>query len=142
MRPDVRALSSVSSGQWRLAWPRYAGLAIAGTIVVALLSPVWWSAGDGETGNSLAPACARWDERARDAIARRLQGSGQDAELRQAGDAVFMLRRARRNCEAGWMVLACQDYLAVIVGGTSTAAPEPDRPGCTLAAIKAAGAAR
>jgi hypothetical protein len=138
MKPDLLALSPESPGPLRLVWPRYVGIGIAGTIIVALLSPVWWSASDGGTGDSLAPACANWDDRARDAIARRLQGSGLDAELRQAGDAIFMLRRARRSCETGWMVLACQDYLAVIRGGTPTAAAKQDRPGCTLATIEGA----
>lgn len=57
--------------------------------------------------------CSPWDARARDALAELVREPG-DAALRQIGDAVFRLRRARRNCEHGWVRLACQDYHAVM----------------------------
>jgi hypothetical protein len=42
--------------------------------------------------------------------------STRDADLLQVNDAVFRIRRARRNCEAGWVALACQDYHSVAAG--------------------------
>jgi hypothetical protein len=57
--------------------------------------------------------CRPWDEKAADALARLVHEPG-DASLRQAGDALFRLRRARRNCRAGWLAVACQDYQAIV----------------------------
>ncbi len=50
------------------------------------------------------------------AVVSRLVQSTRDADLLQVSDSVFRMRRARRNCEAGWYVLACQDYHAVAMG--------------------------
>ncbi|HEX2217100.1 MAG TPA: hypothetical protein VHG27_10485, partial [Xanthobacteraceae bacterium] len=54
----------------------------------------------------------------------RLVRGKKDADLRQIADAVFRIRRARRNCEAGWRTLACRDYRAVV----RTAPAPADRP--------------
>jgi hypothetical protein len=61
----------------------------------------------------LYPLCSRWDANAADTVARLLHEPA-DASLRQAGDALFRLRRARRNCRAGWLALSCQDYRAIV----------------------------
>jgi hypothetical protein len=61
----------------------------------------------------LSPTCIHWDEKAADVVAR-LEHEPADASLRQAGDALFRLRRARRNCRAGWFALSCQDYYAIV----------------------------
>jgi hypothetical protein len=61
------------------------------------------------------PTCARWDEAASDAIAYIVQGRG-EVDLRLVDDAIFRMRRARRNCHLGWTNLACLDYQAVIGG--------------------------
>ena len=60
----------------------------------------------------LAASCMQWHQAASEAVARLAQ-SVIDADLRQANDAIFRMRRARRNCEEGWVGLACQDYYAV-----------------------------
>jgi hypothetical protein len=57
--------------------------------------------------------CSPWDAAARDALAVLVREPS-DAALRHVGDALFRLRRARRNCEHGWVRLACQDYHAVM----------------------------
>jgi hypothetical protein len=67
-------------------------------------------------------ACAYWDDAARDSLASLVRGK-HDADLRLVGDAVFRMRRARRNCHMGWANLACLDYYAVIHGEAS----RPDR---------------
>jgi len=61
----------------------------------------------------LHPICAHWDGKAADALARLLHETS-DGSLRQAGDALFRLRRARRNCRAGWLALSCRDYHAIV----------------------------
>ena len=86
-------------------------------VVVALLSTVVFrngtpsDAGDAEKPK-LARACMQW-HLAAGAVVSRLVQSTRDADLVQVNDSVFRMRRARRNCEAGWVTLACQDYHAV-----------------------------
>ncbi len=63
----------------------------------------------------LARSCVQWHVAAA-AVVSRLVQSTRDADLVQVNDSVFRMRRARRNCEAGWFVLACQDYHAVATG--------------------------
>lgn len=60
----------------------------------------------------LAASCMQWHQAASNAVARLAQ-STIDSDLRQAHDAIFRMRRARRNCEEGWVGLACHDYYAV-----------------------------
>lgn len=59
-----------------------------------------------------ARVCMQWHLAAGAAVSRLIQ-STRDADLLLLSDSVFRMRRARRNCEAGWMTLACQDYHAV-----------------------------
>jgi hypothetical protein len=62
-----------------------------------------------------ARTCVQW-HLAASAVVSRLVQSTREADLAQAGDALFRMRRARRNCDAGWVALACQDYHAVAAG--------------------------
>ena len=62
--------------------------------------------------------CMEWDDAASDAIIRLVQ-SKSDRDLRQVSDAVSQMRRARRNCEGGWVALACQDYQAILRGSSA-----------------------
>jgi hypothetical protein len=62
--------------------------------------------------------CMDWDDAASDAIIRLVQ-SKSDRDLRQVSDAVSQMRRARRNCESGWVALACQDYQTIVRGSTA-----------------------
>ena len=54
-------------------------------------------------------------------VVSRLAQSTSDSDLRRINDSIFRMRRARRNCEAGWFELACQDYLAVAATGENQA---------------------
>lgn len=67
-------------------------------------------------------ACSQWDEAATKVLAGIVQDP-RDSELRQVGDAIFRIRRARRNCEAGWTSLACLDYAAVMRRAPRAATP-------------------
>jgi hypothetical protein len=62
-----------------------------------------------------ARTCVQWHLAASAAVSRLVQ-STREADLAKAGDALFRMRRARRNCDAGWVALACQDYHAVTAG--------------------------
>jgi hypothetical protein len=66
------------------------------------------------------PSCGLWDDQVTAAIAERVRASRRDDELRQLADAIFRLRRARRNCAEGWVGIACRDYQAIM-----RAAPAP-----------------
>jgi hypothetical protein len=59
--------------------------------------------------------CMDWDDAASDAIIRLVQ-SRSDSDLRQVSNAVSQMRRARRNCEGGWLALACADYQGIVRG--------------------------
>lgn len=88
--------------------------------VVALLSTIVFRHdaapdGDGAERQRLARVCMQW-HLAAGAVVSRLVQSTRDADLVQVNDSVFRMRRARRNCEAGWVTLACQDYHAVAAG--------------------------
>ncbi|MPZ36471.1 MAG: hypothetical protein GEU95_00150 [Rhizobiales bacterium] len=69
----------------------------------------------GADKQTFARACIQWHLAAGTVVSRLIQ-STRDADLAQVGDSVFRMRRARRNCEAGWVTLACQDYHAVAAG--------------------------
>jgi len=93
-------LSSVLPGQWRLAWPRYAGSRSPADCRRAVLAGVverrrWRTEILGARLLPLDDAPGRY----RPSAAAQRAG----CRLRQAGDAIFLLRRARRNCQAGWM---------------------------------------
>jgi hypothetical protein len=98
--------------------------AIGGTLAVVaiavLLSTVAFksfaipNAGDIEN-QKFARTCMQW-HLAAGAVVSRLVQSTRDADLVQVSDSVFRMRRGRRNCEAGWVMLACQDYHSVAAG--------------------------
>src|SRR5262245_7670407 len=56
--------------------------------------------------------CEPWDDAASVAFARLVATRDETAEA-FLGDAVFRLRRARRNCRSGWVGLARLDYDAL-----------------------------
>jgi hypothetical protein len=61
------------------------------------------------------PKCALWDHQASELMARRVAASSPgDVDLRQIGDSIFRMRRARRSCEVGQIELACQGYAAIM----------------------------
>jgi hypothetical protein len=77
---------------------------------VALLSTILFEAGatsdDGEGAEQkLARSCMQWHLAAGAVVSRMVQ-STRDDDLRQVSDSVFRMRRARRNCETGWVTLA------------------------------------
>jgi hypothetical protein len=56
--------------------------------------------------------CASWDREASIGIAPLVLDSTPLAESR-LDDALYRLRRARKNCRAGWLELARQDYTSL-----------------------------
>jgi len=128
MRPHAHVSLTADERITLAIWSRRI-LAICVAAIAVALAP---NEGRGQTAqwqqtkeSSLRPLCAVWDQQASEAIARRVQDSKGDADLRQLGDSIFRMRRARRTCEQGWVRIACQDYHAIMhnVGGVSAEWP-------------------
>jgi hypothetical protein len=93
--------------------------------------------GDAER-QKFARTCMQWHLAAGAVVARLVQ-STRDADLVQVGDSVFRMRRARRNCEAGWVTLACQDYHSVAANVPGYAMTNELFPCARVAAVSANG---
>jgi hypothetical protein len=87
--------------------------AIAALLAVIIFKPGTTSDGVNLKAHKVARTCMQWHLAAGTVVSRLVQ-STRDADLLLVSDSVFRMRRARRNCEAGWMTLACQDYHAVV----------------------------
>jgi hypothetical protein len=93
----------------------FGALALLGVLAVSVLSGSEARASDARFQKwSLRPMCALWDGQAGEAIARRVTQNRDDIDLRQLGDAIFRMRRARHSCDIGWLQVACEDYLAIM----------------------------
>jgi hypothetical protein len=60
----------------------------------------------------LDQVCAAWDREASSGIATLVPGSTALTES-QLDYALFQLRRARKNCRAGWLDIAREDYASL-----------------------------
>jgi hypothetical protein len=89
----------------------YASLAVA--LIAVAIAVTFLDVRVRASEAAIDPICEPWDTAASSAVAR-LVGDTSDAAARQLGDAVFRLRRARKNCRVGWVSLACQDYRALL----------------------------
>jgi hypothetical protein len=113
MRPHP--VSFLTSTVWLRPALAVGALALSITLALPLLR-----GGEGDARVALAaapspsPSCELWDDQVTAAIAERVRASRGDDELRQLADAIFRLRRARRNCAEGWVGIACRDYQAII----------------------------
>ena len=118
MRPRVHVPLAPADRAVVSAWSKRmlaaCALVVAALIAHSMMNQASESAAlDGRSQRrALNPACMQWHEAAGDAVSR-LARSTRDSDLRQLNDAVFRMRRARRNCAEGWLMLACQDYYAV-----------------------------
>jgi hypothetical protein len=119
MRPRVHVPLTPADRAVVSVWSRrmlavYTALVVAGLIAHFLINQAGESVALEERSQqrALSPACMHWHEAAGDAVSR-LARSTKDVDLRQLNDAIFRMRRARRNCAEGWFMLACQDYYAV-----------------------------
>jgi hypothetical protein len=85
--------------------------------IVALLSTIVFKSGSAsysghDNKQALARLCLHWHLAASVAVSRLVRSS-RDADLQQAIDAIFQMRRARQNCDTGSRALACRDYQTV-----------------------------
>jgi hypothetical protein len=68
----------------------------------------------GQTSDApMDAACAAKNSEAVERLVALVRGNT-DTDLRQTADAIFRIRRARRNCLAGFMSLADSDYRALL----------------------------
>jgi hypothetical protein len=114
----VRDRVITASDDTRAVWSRRT-IAACALVAAAVLAPsIVYQPMDanlgiaGTDGQALAPPCLQWHQAASEVVSRLAQ-STRDSDLRQANDAIFRLRRARRNCAEGWFTLACHDYYAI-----------------------------
>jgi hypothetical protein len=96
----------------------YASLAIA--LIAGAITVTFVDLRGRSSDAAIDPICEPWEAAASSAVARLVEDTS-DAAARQLGDAVFRLRRARKNCRIGWVNLACQDYRALLGGPAQTA---------------------
>jgi hypothetical protein len=87
-------------------------LVMAGAVGAAYLVP---PAKSTEAGGSLAAQCEAWDAAASAELAKLIAVRSEAVEARLA-DAVFRLRRARKNCRHQWLNLARLDYVSIVDG--------------------------
>jgi hypothetical protein len=119
MRPRIHVALSPDDQITVSTWSRRMG---GGAMIVLVAVGAWQIFNphfDGGTTANAAerpndPTCMAWDARASEAIATLVQGNKQDINLKQVGDAIARMRKARRNCQLGWSQLACTDYRAII----------------------------
>jgi hypothetical protein len=85
---------------------------VSALVAAGLLQLAWAAFASRGTELPLDPVCAAWDRRASFGIALLVP---QTATLDEArlDYALYQLRRARKNCRAGWLKAARQDYSAL-----------------------------
>lgn len=108
----ITSMNQASGADWR----RGSGGMLTLIVIAVLLSAFAFRTGatseDDAEKRQYARTCMQW-HLAASAVVSRLAQSTRDSDLLQVSDSVFRMRRALRNCEAGWVTLACQDYHAV-----------------------------
>lgn len=126
--PQPASLAHGTSGPSSRSILAFSAIAMAGLLA--------WTGMQGGADDEIPTAartlpaeCQSWRNDARRALAEFAMHAD-DTQLAEVGDAVFRLRRAGRNCGAGWLTLACQDYRAVTRSVASKAALTLDIPQC------------
>ena len=94
----------------------YASVVLALSAVPGTITFLDLSSRTAEVAQS--PICDTWDTAAASALAGLISDRS-DTAVRRLNDGLFRLRRARRNCRAGWVDLACQDYQSLLRGTLS-----------------------
>jgi hypothetical protein len=125
MRPRINVKLSPPERKIAARWSRRTLGACAAIVAITLAIPLFQQTlSDGADVQASErvqfTACAGWDEAAGDAIVQLVKAK-RDSDLRLVGDAVFRMRRARRNCHMGWVRLACLDYQAITRGAPGLA---------------------
>jgi len=82
----------------------------------------YWAVVTEDIEKPLDAVCATWDREASVGVAMLVPNATLLAEA-HLDDALFRLRRARKNCRAGWLDIARQDYAYL-----REAYPLPTRP--------------
>jgi len=113
MRPRVHVPLTATDAPAVSAWSRRS---MAGCVLVAAALVAYstlFQRAEVKDAAIEASSCALWHQAA-SAVVSRLAQSTLDSDLRQINDAIFRMRRGRKNCEGGWFSLACEDYYAVV----------------------------
>ena len=95
---------------------------VSAVVAAGLLQLAWTAFASRGAEVPLDPVCAAWDRQASFGIALLVPQTAAIDEAR-LDYALYQLRRARKNCRAGWLEAARQDYTAL-----QAAHPFPNRP--------------
>jgi hypothetical protein len=112
MRSHITNLSSVGRSAARSARAMRLMLIAVAAIGIAYVAS---SARSDEPRGPLDPLCEAWDAAA-SAVLNELIADRSDTAAAQLGDALFRLRRARKNCRHRWLNLARLDYVSLTDG--------------------------
>jgi hypothetical protein len=122
-----RAMFRAGSG-WRASYA-WRGLLLAGLAVAGLLYASARTTTISGLKTAVATDCDAWDRAASEGIAAIISDRSIAAELR-LDEAILQLRRARKNCRAGAVVLAGHDYASLqrtFPGSTGSIGAPPQR---------------
>jgi hypothetical protein len=112
MRSHIINLSRLGRSAARSARATRLVLIVVAAIGIAYVAS---SARSDEPRGRLDPACEAWDAAASAAL-KELIADRSEIAAAQLGDAVFRLRRARKNCRHQWLNLARLDYVSLTDG--------------------------
>lgn len=121
MRPRIHVLLNPNDQLAVSTWSRRIGGALMTLLVISVAWQMFSRYGDsGIAANASErpndPTCIAWDARASEAIVSVVQGNKQDIDLKQVSGMIAQMRKARRNCQLGWLSVACEDYRAIVRG--------------------------
>jgi hypothetical protein len=106
---------SIASAASRRTLGMYAAVAVAALLSTIVFTPIALSGEGNIEEQKFSRTCMQWHLAASETVSRQVQ-SAREVDLLYVSDAIFRMRRARRNCEIGWVTLACQDYHSVAAG--------------------------
>ena len=134
MRPRAPIALTADERAMHRKWSRRTIVAAALIVAGVLALPMFKQPASGglearATSRPYASTCAPWDAAASQAITRLAQ-SKLEADVRQVSDAIMQMRRARRTCELGWVIAACQDYQAIVRSAPPSAAAADEAWSC------------
>ena len=99
-------MPDMATGRVHLTWQRSLLLLLA---VFGIGQIGYWAVVAGGIEKPLDSVCASWDREASVGVALLVPNPTALGES-HLDDALFRLRRARKNCRAGWLDIARQDY--------------------------------
>ena len=99
----------MATGRVHFTWQRFLLLLL---VIFGVGQIGYWAVVAEGIEKPLDSVCASWDREASVGVALLVRNPTAQGES-QLDDALFRLRRARKNCRAGWLDIARQDYASL-----------------------------